>query len=146
MWNQYPTDKTAQRHRNCETVELDYGSCASSKGAAKRAPYQRMQLATTSEARVAPRPMLKLERSLMAPMICGEKVSPKKWMQKRLIEMAVARTGAATELTMAVFRGPVLRKRKNSARKSDGTAQDLGPKKSRIHQGRVSATLHMEKR
>ena len=51
-----------------------YGS---SKGDAKRAPYQRMPHAMTSETSVAPRPMLRFEWSLMAPIICGEKVSPK---------------------------------------------------------------------
>ena len=48
------------------------------EGGAKRAPYQRIAQAITSETSVAPRPMLKVEWSLMAPMICGEKVSPKK--------------------------------------------------------------------
>ena len=67
--------------------------------------------------RVEPRPMLKLEWSEMAPMICGENVSPKQWMLKKLRPMAVARTGAETELTMAALSGPVLRKRKNSATK-----------------------------
>ena len=75
---------------------------------------------------VAPRPMRRLEWSAILPMICGEKVSPKKWMQKRFTETAVARTGAETELTMAVLSGPVLRKRKNSAANSAGTAQPAG--------------------
>ena len=67
-------------------------------------------------------------------------------MQNRLMEMAVARTGAETELTMAVLSGPVLRKRKNSAAKSDGKAQVCGPKKSSAPQGSVSATLQNESR
>ena len=90
--------------------------------------------------------MLRLVRSEMAPMIVGEKVSPKKWMQKRLMLMAVARTGAETELTMAALRGPVLRKRKNSAAKSAGTAHARGPKKTIAPQGRVRATLQKESR
>ena len=85
--------------------------------------------------------MLRLERSEMAPMICGEKVSPKKCKQKRLMEMAVARTGAETELTMVVLSGPVFKKRKNSAANKAGIDQALGQKKSRIPQGRVRTTL-----
>lgn len=79
---------------------------------------------------VEPRPMRRFERSAILPMICGEKVSPKKWMQKRFTDTAVARTGAETEFTMAVLSGPVLRKRKNSAAKSAGTAQRPGPKRA----------------
>ncbi len=60
--------------------------------------------------------------------------------------MAVARTAPSTEFTMAVLRGPVLRKRKNSAAKSEGMAQECGPKKTRTPQGRVSATLQKESR
>ena len=65
---------------------------------------------------------------------------------ERLMEMAVARTGPLTELTMAALSGPVLRKRKNSAAKSAGTAQAAGPKKTSTPQGRVSATLQKESR
>src|ERR1700734_550844 len=65
-------------------------------------------------------------------------------MQNRLIEMAVARTGAETELTIAAFRGPVLRKRKNSAANSAGTAHLCGPKNNITPHGSVSATLHAE--
>src|ERR1035438_8125231 len=87
----------------------------------------------TRKISVAPRPRRRLlVRSEMAPMICGEKVSPKQWMQNRLMETAVARTGPETELTMAALSGPVLRKRKNSAAKSEGTAQAAGPKKFRL--------------
>ena len=67
-------------------------------------------------------------------------------MQNRLMEMAVARTGAETELTMAVLSGPVLRKRKNSAANSEGTAHLCGPKNSMTPHGRVSATLHADSR
>ena len=67
-------------------------------------------------------------------------------MQKRLNDMAVARTGAETEFTMAAFNGPVLRKRKNSAANSAGMAHVRGPKKTKAPQGRVSATLQKESR
>ena len=56
-------------------------------------------------------------------------------MQKRLIEIAVARTGAETEFTSAVFSGPVLRKRKNSAAKSEGTAHGSRPEKNQRAKG-----------
>lgn len=79
-------------------------------------------------------------------MICGEKVSPKQWMLKKLRPMAVARTGAETELTIAALSGPVFRKRKNSAASRDGMAHPGGPKKSRIPKGRVRATLQKERR
>ncbi len=65
-------------------------------------------------------------------------------MQNRLIEIAVARTGAETELTIAAFNGPVLRKRKNSAANSDGTAHLCGPKNNITPNGSVNATLHAE--
>src|SRR6266568_4467666 len=45
-------------------------------------------------------------------------------MKKRLNETAVARTGAETEFTIAVFSGPVLRNKKNSAANSDDKARD----------------------
>jgi hypothetical protein len=60
--------------------------------------------------------------------------------------MAVARTGAPTELTMAVLSGPVLRKRKNSAAKSDGTAQAPARRRAAAPKGSVSATLQNESR
>ena len=44
----------------------------------------------------------------------GEKASPRKWMMKRLMAMAVERM-APHGVHDAAFRGPVLRKRKNSA-------------------------------
>ena len=60
-------------------MSVDAGSCqtGSSSGGAKRAPVRRDDAEMTRKIRVAPRPMLRLERSEMAPMICGEKVSPK---------------------------------------------------------------------
>src|SRR5579863_2447969 len=67
-------------------------------------------------------------------------------MQNRFSETAVARTGAETELTIAVFNGPVFRKRKNSAANREGMAQLRGPKKTRAPQGRVRATLQKESR
>ena len=67
-------------------------------------------------------------------------------MTKKLTPIAVARTGAETELTMAALSGPVLRKRKNSAASKDGMAQDEGPKKSKIPQGKARATLQKESR
>src|SRR5580700_2936670 len=105
-----------------------------------------MQEAMTSETRVAPRPMLRVEWSLMAPMIWGENVSPKAWMQKRLMEIAVARTAPSTEFTMAALSGPVLRKMKNSAQKSAGMVVEWGPKKTRIPKGMVQTTLQNETR
>ena len=129
-------------------MSVDAASCqtGSSSGGAKRAPVRKMRAEMTRKMRVAPRPMLRLERSEMAPMICGENVSPKKWMQNRLMEMAVARTGAETELTIAVFSGPVLRNRKNSARNSAGTEKARGPKKMRAPNGMVRTTLQKESR
>ena len=62
-------------------------------------------------------------------------------MHRRLKEIAVARTGAETELTMAALSGPVLRKRKNSAAKSAGIVHARGPKKTSAPQGKVRATL-----
>ena len=73
-------------------------------------------------------------------------MSPKQWMMNKLMETAVARTGAETELTMVVLSGPVLRKRKNSAANKAGMAQTGGPKKSKTPKGRVSATLQKESR
>ena len=62
-------------------------------------------------------------------------------MMKRFREIAVARTGAETEFTIAAFSGPVLRNRKNSAAKRDGTVYAGGPKKTRVPNGSVKATL-----
>src|SRR5271156_6591657 len=67
-------------------------------------------------------------------------------MQNRLIEIAVARTGAETELTIAAFSGPVLRKRKNSAAKNEGTINCRGPKNTIAPKGSASATLHADSR
>ena len=67
-------------------------------------------------------------------------------MQKRFTEMAVARTGAETEFTIAAFSGPVLRKRKNSAANSEGMAQARGPKKISAPNGSVRTTLQKESR
>jgi len=116
------------------------------RGGAKREPKRRIAAEITRKMRVTPRPRRRLVRSEMAPMMVGEKVSPKAWMQKRLKEMAVARTGAETELTMAALSGPVLRKRKNSVTKRAGMAQVFGPKKTMIPQGRVRATDQKESR
>ncbi len=46
-------------------------------------------------------------------------------MQKRLREMAVARTAPSTELTMAALSGPVLRKMKNSAANECRNGEDV---------------------
>jgi len=80
--------------------------------------------------RVEPRPMLRFEWSEMAPDDLRGKVSPKQWMLKKLRPMAVARTGAETELTMAALSGPVLRKRKNSATSRDGMARPAGRRRA----------------
>src|SRR6476619_2292982 len=60
--------------------------------------------------------------------------------------MANDRTAAEMELTIAVFSGPVLRKRKNSATRIDGTSTDRGPKKTITAAGSVSTALHAETR
>src|ERR1035437_6331184 len=67
-------------------------------------------------------------------------------MQKRLTEIAVARTGAETEFTIAAFSGPVLRKRKNSAANNEGIVHARGPKKIIAPHGSVSSTLQNESR
>jgi hypothetical protein len=67
-------------------------------------------------------------------------------MQKRFIEIAVARTGPLTEFTIAVFNGPVFRNRKNSAPRRAGMAHDRGPKNSRTPNGIVRRTLQADSR
>ena len=49
-----------------------------SKRGANRAPVRSTMHEKTRKISVAPSPMLRFDRSLMAPMICGEKVSPKR--------------------------------------------------------------------
>ena len=65
-------------------------------------------------------------------------------MMKRFSDIVVARIGVETEFTIAAFSGFVLRKRKNSAAKSDGTAHAGGPKKTSAPNGSVRATLQNE--
>ena len=56
-------------------------------------------------------------RSESQPSRVGEKASPKAWMKKILTAKAMARTPGLVTLTITVFNGPVLRNRKNSAKK-----------------------------
>jgi hypothetical protein len=50
----------------------------SSSGGATRDPARRIAQETIRKIRVEPKPVRRFVRSLMAPMICGENVSPKK--------------------------------------------------------------------
>jgi hypothetical protein len=54
------------------------------------------------------------------PIMGGEIASPNAWMKKMLTAIAVARIEAGTHPRMTAFRGPVFRKRKNSAMKTAG--------------------------
>ncbi len=59
--------------------------------------------------------MLRLERSLTAPMMGGEMASPRAWMMKSWPAMAVARISGRTALRVAALTGPVPREMKKMA-------------------------------
>ena len=79
--------------------------------------------------------MRRFERSLMAPIICGEKVSPKTVNAEKVEEIAVARTGAETEFTMAAFRGPVLGRGRIRPQRATGMAQGMRAKEDQHPEG-----------
>src|SRR5512139_4289165 len=51
------------------------------------------------------------------PSIAGDTASPSAWMKKMLTAKAIALTEGPVTLTIVVLSGPVLKKRKNSAKK-----------------------------
>src|SRR5882672_10489291 len=57
-------------------------------------------------------------RSTIQPMSGGETASPRAWTTKILSAKAVGRSAEDVTLASAVFAGPVLKKRKNTAQKS----------------------------
>src|SRR5580704_15989082 len=138
--NQPVEDKQNRNH--AAFVELVLGV----RTGAKREPAKRMIPEATRAMSVMLRPMRRLVASDTRPMRCGEKASPRAWMTKRLTEMAVARMGAAMELTMAALSGPVPRKRKNSARNAPGMKKEGGPKKTAAANGMARMDPQAESR
>src|ERR1700722_16196211 len=76
---------------------------------------KKMTAARSMVMRVEPRPRLRVEWSLTAPMMRGEMASPRAWMMKSWPAMAVARISGRTALRVAALTGPVPRKMRKMA-------------------------------
>src|SRR5260370_15510194 len=72
---------------------------------------EEMTMATTGKMKAVCREW----RSATHPIMVGEGTSPREWMIKMFIAMAVARVWAPAELTTAALRGEVLSNRKKAA-------------------------------
>ena len=77
-------------------------------------------------AETRPNAVFMFQRSPMAPIRGGEMASPRAWMRKMLRANAVDRVATGVTLARAALAGPVLKKRKNTARNTSPQAVGKG--------------------
>ena len=146
------TESKRKHAAGLDTGESSHGSLLYEEGGredwlrlgANLAPQNSTSAEISIATRVSASPPCSECRSEMYPISLGEKASPRAWMRKRFKAMAVERIRAPTEFTMAAFRGPVLRNRKNSATSTAGTSNAGGPKKATSAPGIASTALQAE--